>query len=189
VPTSPAPATGLPPWAKVRPKRLSHIERVVDLMTRWGAEMRLPADEQARWLRAAWLHDALRDAPPEELAALIPGTAGPVELLHGPASAARAEAEGETDRGVLAAVRYHSLGSADWDMPGRALYCADFLEPGRAFDRVGRAALAQRFPSDPRGVLYEVARRRLAYSIEFGWSIPEPTFRFWNSLAASSFAE
>jgi 2-amino-4-hydroxy-6-hydroxymethyldihydropteridine diphosphokinase len=115
--------------------------------------------------------------------------AGPVELLHGPASAARAETEGETDRGVLDAVRYHSLGYAEWDMPGRALYCADFLEPGRSFDRVGRAAIANRFPADPRGVLYEVARRRLAYSIEFGWPIPESTFRFWNSLAASSVAE
>ena len=63
---------------------------------------------------------------------------------------------------------------------------ADFLEPGRSFDRVGRAALANRFPVDPDGVLYEVARRRLAYSIEFGWSIPEPTYRFWNSLAQKS---
>lgn len=151
--------------------------------------MRLPAAEHARWLRAAWLHDALRDAPPEELATWAPGIAGPVELLHGPAGAARAEAEGENDRGVLDAVRYHSIGFAEWDMPGRALYCADFLEPGRSFDRVGRAALATRFPADPRGVLYEVARRRLAYSIEFGWMIPEPTFRFWNSLAVPAAAE
>lgn len=180
---------GLPPWARVRPKRLAHIERVVDLVGRWGAEMRLPAGEHARWLRAAWLHDALRDAPPEELSTWAPGIAGPVELLHGPASAVRAEAEGENDRGVLDAVRYHSIGFAEWDMPGRALYCADFLEPGRSFDRVGRAALATRFPSDPRGVLYEVARRRLAYSIEFGWMIPEPTFRFWNSLAVPAAAE
>lgn len=185
MPNPSAAAVGLPAWAKVRPKRLAHIERVVGLVTRWGGEMRLPAREHARWLRAAWLHDALRDASPEELAALVPGSAGPVELLHGPASAARADAEGEADRGVLDAVRYHSLGYAEWDMPGRALYCADFLEPGRSFDRVGRAALALRFPADPRGVLYEVARRRLAYSIEFGWPIPEPTFRFWNSLASS----
>ena len=35
---------------------------------------------------------------------------GPAELRHGPASAARAKAEGEIDRGVLDAVRYHSRG-------------------------------------------------------------------------------
>ncbi len=189
MPIPPGLSAGLPSWARVRPKRLAHIERVAELMARWGAELRLPAAERARWLRAAWLHDALRDAAPEELAQWAPGTVGPVELLHGPASASRAEAERETDRGVLDAVRYHSVGCAEWDMPGRALYCADFLEPGRPFDRVGRAALATRFPADPRGVLYEVARRRLAYSIEFGWMIPEPTFRFWNSLAIPSAAE
>lgn len=181
--STPAPAPALPAWARVRPKRLAHVERVVALVTRWGTAMDASRDQLDRWLRAAWLHDALRDASPEELAQWAPGLPGPVELLHGPASAARAEAEGEADRGVLDAVRYHSLGYAGWDRVGRVLYCADFLEPGRSFDRVGRAALANRFPVDPDGVLYEVARRRLAYSIEFGWSIPEPTYRFWNSLA------
>jgi len=180
---------GLPLWAQVRPKRLAHVERVVGLIERWGAEMRLSPAENARWLRTAWLHDALRDAPLDELQKWARGVAGPPGLLHGPASAARAEAAGETDRGVLDAVRYHSLGFAEWDMPGRAIYCADFLEPGRSFDRVGRAALAARFPADPHGVLYEVARRRVAYSIEAGWTIPEPTYRFWNSLAESASAE
>lgn len=189
MPNSPGRRDALPSWAQVRPKRLAHIGRVVELMARWGAEMPVSAAEHARWLRAAWLHDALRDAEPEDLARWAGGSVGPVELLHGPASASRAEAEGETDRGVLDAVRYHSVGFAEWDMLGRALYCADFLEPGRSFDRVGRAALASRFPVDPRGVLYEVARRRLAYSIESGWIILEPTYRFWNSLAIPSAAE
>jgi HD superfamily phosphohydrolase YqeK len=188
--TTPAePSPALPSWAQVRPKRLAHVERVVALVRGWGIAMGVPEFEHHRWLRAAWLHDALRDAPPGELAAWVPNLAGPEELLHGPASAARAESEGETDRGVLDAVRYHSLGFAEWDMAGRVLYCADFLEPGRSFDRVGRAALATRFPADPGGVLYEVARRRVAYAIEFGWTIPEPTFRFWNSLALTSAAE
>lgn len=180
---------GLPSWAQVRPKRLAHVERVAALIERWGIEMKLPALERARWLRVAWLHDALRDAPLEELQQWAGDISGPAGLLHGPASAARAEAEGETDRGILDAVRYHSLGLAEWDMSGRAIYCADFLEPGRSFDRAGRAALAARFPADPAGVLYEIARRRVAYSIEAGWKIPEPTYRFWNSLADSSFAE
>lgn len=132
-----------------------------------------------------WLHDALRDAVPEELAKWVPGMAGPPELQHGPASAARARAHGEADRGVLDAVRYHSLGLAEWDMVGRILYCADFLEPGRTFDKERRAELAARLPQDPSGVLREVAQSRITHIVKSGWPLLDPTIRFWNSLAAS----
>ena len=69
------------------------------------------------------------------------------QLRHGPASAARAKAEGEVDRGVLDAVRYHSIGLAEWDMVGRALYCGDYLEPGRTSGKGARAELAGDFPA------------------------------------------
>jgi HD superfamily phosphohydrolase YqeK len=87
---------------------------------------------------------------------------------------------------VLDAVRYHSLGLAEWDRVGQVLYCADYLEPGREFGRARRAELAERFPSDPRGVLREVAAMRLAHLVASGWPILDPTVRFWNSLVASS---
>lgn len=138
--------------------------------------------ERGRWLRAAWLHDALRDAPVDELRRRAPWAEGPVELLHGPAAAARAAEDGEADQGVLDAVRYHSVGWPGWDMTGAALYCADFLEPGRRFDPDARAELARRFPTAPGDVLREVARRRLQWLIHSGWAIPEPTWRFWNGL-------
>ena len=172
----------LPSWARVSRKRIGHIQRVAELVSEWAAQMGVPDSERHRWLKAVWLHDALRDAPPEELNRWAPTAKGPVDLRHGPASAARAKAEGETDRGVLDAVRYHSLGLAEWDMVGRVLYCADYLEPGRRFDAKGRKELARRFPEDASGVLLEVARRRLAFMVESGWSIPEPTYRFWNNL-------
>jgi HD superfamily phosphohydrolase YqeK len=140
--------------------------------------------ERARWLRAVWLHDALRDAPEEQLIRLAPDAIGPEELRHGPAAAVRAAEDGEMDAGVLAAVRYHSVGSAEWDQAGRVLYCADFLEPGRSFDPEARAELAARFPNDPAGVLYEVTRRRLLYAVRSGWTIPEETIRFWNRVVA-----
>jgi HD superfamily phosphohydrolase YqeK len=161
---------------------------VAELVVQWAEEMGVPDSERNRWLRAVWLHDALRDATVEELERLAPSTPGAVELRHGPASAARAKAEGETDRGVLDAVRYHSVGLAEWDMVGRTLYCADFLEPGRDFARERRTALAQRFPEDSRGVLREVAQARLQHIASSGWPIPEPTFRFWNSLVAPASA-
>jgi HD superfamily phosphohydrolase YqeK len=176
----------LPTWAQVTPERLQHIQRVAELVAAWGARMGIPASELYRWYRAVWLHDALRDASESELTKWAPSVKGPVELRHGPAAAARAKGEGETDRGVLDAVRFHSVGLAEWDMVGRVLYCADFLEPGRSFDRAERAELAQRFPDDPQTVVFDVARRRVLYAIRTGWTLPEPTVRFWNSLADSA---
>ncbi|MGH7590953.1 MAG: HD domain-containing protein, partial [Gemmatimonadales bacterium] len=161
------------------------IERVAALIDRWAAEMRLPEEERARWGRAAWLHDALRDASAAELKRWGGTSDAPEELLHGPAAAARARSEGETDQGLLDAVRYHSIGSDTWDAVGRALYCADFLEPGRSFEREARAALADRFPSDPDGVFREVVRTRFLWLIRSGWPLPDPTVRLWNALATS----
>lgn len=171
-----------PSWATASPERVAHIERVARLVLDWAEEMGVPDSERNRWLRAVWLHDALRDAPPEELEKWAPTSPGPPAIRHGPASAARAKADGETDRGVLDAVRYHSMGLAEWDMVGRVLYCADFLEPGRNLDKSGRAELAARFPRDPTGVLREVARARVSRLVQSGWPLPDPTVRFWNSL-------
>lgn len=175
------PAEALPAWAAVGPRRLGHVRRVVALLEDWAVAMRLPDGERARWCRAGWLHDALRDAPEAALRALA-DRPGPVELLHGPAAAARARAEGETDEALLLAVAWHSLGHADWDGAGDALYCADFLEPGRSFERERRAALAARYPADPAGVLREVAAWRLGWLMQSGWPIPEMTRGFWNRI-------
>jgi HD superfamily phosphohydrolase YqeK len=169
----------------VIPERVEHIQRVAELAAGWAERMGVPDSERNRWLRAVWLHDALRDASLAELDKWAAGIAWPAELRHGPASAAHAKAEGETDRGVLDAVRYHSLGLAEWDMVGRMLYCADYLDPGRGFDETQRAELAERLPDDPGGVLREVARSRLTHIIQSGWPVLEPTIRFWNSLAAA----
>jgi HD superfamily phosphohydrolase YqeK len=175
----------LPGWAVVTSERLEHIQRVAELASGWAGRMGVPDSERNRWLRAVWLHDALRDAPVEELEKWAESIPGPPELKHGPASAARSRAEGEDDRGVLDAVRYHSLGLAEWDMVGRILYCADFLDPGRPFDQEYRAGLAEQLPEDPSGVLREVARSRLFHIIESGWPVLDPTARFWNSLVGT----
>ncbi|HLB53640.1 MAG TPA: HD domain-containing protein [Gemmatimonadales bacterium] len=178
----------LPAWARVSPERMQHIQRVAELVSRWSDEMGVPDSERNRWLKAVWLHDAVRDAPASELHTLAPSLSGPLELRHGPASASRAKAEGETDRGVLDAVRYHSVGLAEWDMVGRVLYCADFLDPGRPDWNPERAALVDRFARDSQGVLFEVARERLLSLIRSDRAIPQPTLRLWNSLAAASSA-
>ncbi|MBA3318629.1 MAG: hypothetical protein H0T50_11140 [Gemmatimonadales bacterium] len=178
----------LPEWAVVTPARREHIERVAELAGRWALSMGVPDSERHRWLRAVWLHDALRDAAEEELVRWAPAAPGPPELRHGPACAARAKSEGETDRGVLDAVHYHSIGLAEWDMVGRILYCADYLEPGRAHQREWRAELAERLPSQPTLVLRQVARARVGHLVSSGRALPEPTVRFWNSLVTDSSA-
>ena len=178
----------IPAWAQMGPERLAHVQRVAGLVAQWGRALGVPASEQQRWLRAAWLHDALRDAAPAELARWAPGAFGSVELWHGPAAASRAEADGETDPGVLAAVRFHSVGSADWDMAGRVLYCADFLEPGRSFDGAERAALAARLPTEPGQVFFEVVQRRVSNLVRSGWTLPDSTVQLWNSLTRAGSA-
>ena len=131
----------------------------------------VPPDERARWLQAGWLHDALRDAPAAS------------ELDHGPLAAERAARDGERDQGVLDAVRYHSIGYARWDDAGRMLYLADYLEPGRTFDRAARRELAARVPAERDVVLRDVARRRIESPVRSGWPLREETVNFWNSLA------
>lgn len=176
----------LPAWSVVTPERLAHIERVAALVETWARRMGVSEPERGRWLRAVWLHDALRDADPATLDRWAPDAPGPAELRHGPASAACAAAHGEQDRAVLDAVRYHSVGYAGWDMPGRVLYCADYLEPGRPFDRGRRCDLAERFHDDPAGVLSAVAADRIAYTVRSGWPLLRPTVDLWNSLVAAS---
>src|SRR6266516_2352614 len=160
----------LPAWAVVTPERRAHIERVAALLGDWAGAMRVPEAERGRWLRAAWLHDALRDAPAGN------------ELEHGPRAADRAARDGEADRGVLDAVRYHSIGYAGWDEVGRMLYLADYLEPGRTFDREARRDLAARVPAERDAVLREVVRRRIEWTVRSGWPLREETVRFWNAL-------
>jgi HD superfamily phosphohydrolase YqeK len=179
---TPPPGEGPPVWAVMSPARVDHVRRVAELLAQWAGARDLPALERARWLRAAWLHDALRDADPAALAGHAPDASLPAALLHGPAAAARAMVDGERDAGVLDAVRYHSVGWPEWDGVGRALYCADFLDPGRAFDAERRAELAQRYPEAPDEVLITVARLRLAHLVRSGWPLLDPTVRFWNRL-------
>lgn len=163
----------LPAWAQVTPERREHIERVVALLDTWANDRGVDANERARWVRAGWLHDALRDAPLGD------------PFAHGPAAADRAAADGEHDQGILDAVRYHTIGCAGWDEVGRMLYLADFLEPGRPYDAEARATLTRKVRTQRDAVLQEVARRRLGWVLRSGWPLPAETVAFWNSLVAA----
>ncbi|HTE45474.1 MAG TPA: HD domain-containing protein [Gemmatimonadaceae bacterium] len=177
-----ASAFELPSWSQVVEKRMGHIMRVTSLLATWADTMNVPAEERVAWIDAGRFHDALKDTPDAELRALVGDVRYEPQMLHGPAAAARLERDGETRRSVLDAVRYHTIGYLDWDRTGRALYMADFLEPGRKFSQRDRAFLAAHVPFDFDGVFRQVVRARLEWSLHEGHSLFPETVALWNAF-------
>lgn len=172
----------LPSWAQVGDKRRKHIDRVVALLDQWAEAMQLSSAEHADWRAAGIHHDALRDAPEDQLRHLAGDSTREVEILHGPAVAMLLHAKGGFSPGVLSAIRYHTVGSPEWDRTGRALFMADFLEPGRNFARRDRAFLAAQVPTDFDGVFRQVLRARLEHSLREGFSLFPETVDLWNAV-------
>lgn len=164
-------------------KRRAHVERVTTLLVQWTESLQLPAVEATAWRDAGAWHDALRDAPLETLREWAgPHAALPEHVLHGPAAAARFEAAGESRGDVLEAIRWHTLGDPAWGRTGRALYMADFLEPGRPFAQRERAWLAARVASDFDGIFRQVVRLRLEWTIREGKTLFPRTVELWNAV-------
>lgn len=174
----------LPPWTQAAPARREHIARVTALLVQWGDAMGLPAAECAAWRDAGLWHDALRDAPESELRALSgPGSETmPAGMLHGPAVATWLARGGEQRTDVLDAVRWHTVGSATWDRTGRALYMADYLDPGRRFARRERAYLAAHVACDFDGTFRQVVQHRLTWVLHEGHELYPNTVALWNSV-------
>ncbi|MEO7041229.1 MAG: hypothetical protein ABI035_03105 [Gemmatimonadaceae bacterium] len=172
----------LPAWARVGEKRAEHIQRVTALLNAWAAAMRLPPAEARAFVDAGVLHDALRDASEGELRKITGDNYSPVGLLHGPAAAVTLENHGEKRTDLLEAVRYHTVGNANWGTVGRALYMADFLEPGRKFSRQDRYFLALEVPNSFDAVFRQVVRMRLEWTVREGNQIFPETVALWNSL-------
>lgn len=172
----------LPEWAQVTEKRRAHIDRVVGLLGTWAERMGLPDDEASRWLSAGTLHDALRDAPDAMLRALTGDGTTSAELLHGPAAAVRAEQDGERRQDVLDAVRFHTVGSTAWNRTGKALYMADFLEPGRAFLVADRAFIADCVPRDFDAAFRQCVRLKLEWSLRQGGELYARSVELWNAV-------
>jgi len=173
----------LPPWAIVGERRQAHIARVTDLVGQWAGAMRVPTAEADRWRTAAALHDALRDAKPQELARWAPQDDWPLALWHGPAAAAASAADGIEDGGIITAIRYHSVGWLGWDRAGQMLFMADFLEPGRSYYDATIAELSARVPRDPEKALREVLERRVLWARAAGKTLRPETEALWASLA------
>lgn len=172
----------LPPWARVSEKRRAHIARVTALLDRWAGALASTAEERKAWHDVGVLHDALRDADEDELRRLTGDAQRPWHILHGPAVAERLTQEGETRTDVLEAIRWHTLGSAHWGRTGKALYMADFLEPGRPFLQADRAFLAAHATTDFDGVFRQVVRTRIEWTVREGKMLFPETADLWNSV-------
>lgn len=172
----------LPPWAQVSEKRHAHIARVTMLLDGWAGSLGLGEDERQAWHDVGVLHDALRDASEDELRRLTGDRERPTHILHGPAVAARLARDGEQRTDVLEAIRWHTLGSAHWGRTGKALFMADFLEPGRPFSRADRAFLAAHAMTDFDGVFRQVVRTRIEWTVREGKMLFPETADLWNSV-------
>jgi HD superfamily phosphohydrolase YqeK len=172
----------LPRWAIVGEKRRAHIERVTALLDRWASDMKLGAADAQAWHDAGRWHDALRDATEPQLRSIVNDEVLPVGLLHGPAAAIRLAADGESRAEVLEAVRWHTFGSPTWGRTGRALFMADFLEPGRKFMVEERAFLAAQLPNDFDAVFRQVLRLRLEWTLREGKEVFSQSVELWNAV-------
>lgn len=174
----------LPTWAEASAERRAHMGRVADLLEEWATSLDLGAREKTRWRAAGVLHDTLRDADFDALRPLVATEMRglPGKMLHGPAAAARLRDDGVEDEALLLAVAWHTLGHPALDRLGRALYMADYLEPGRSYDPDRLASLRSRVPAELDDVLRVVASERIQRSIDRGHPLLEPTTAFWNGL-------
>ena len=172
----------LPAWAQVGEKRRAHIARVTALLDRWSEALHLTPAERQLWHDAGRYHDALRDAPLDALRLAVPDPHLPDSVLHGPAAARRLADEGETGGELLEAIRWHTLGNPEWGRAGRALFMADYLEPGRPFSQADRAFLASHVPLDFDGVFRQVVRTRIEWTLREGKTIFPETAALWNRV-------
>lgn len=171
----------LPDWARVSGRRRDHVARVAELLTGWAGDLDLPEEDRIRWRAAAFLHDALRQAEPEELT-FWTDRDWDLALLHGPACAERLREEGVEDEELLRAIAFHTLGHPEMGELGRHLYLADFLEPGREILPDVRGRLRALLPGEPLEALLSVVALRIAHRLEVRGRIRRETVAFWNRL-------
>lgn len=123
----------------VSPARFAHSKRVADCC---DSIARLYALDTEKCMFTGWAHDIAREWSSDTLLLFVrrndPEGIDPVEeenpkLLHGHVGSIIIARElGIEDECLIEAVRYHTLGKADFCPIGKVLYCADYLEPGRS---------------------------------------------------------
>lgn len=173
-----------PEWTQAGDQRRAHMSRVGELLRSWATQRGASSAEVRRWAAAGYLHDVFRDADPEELRGQVdaPFSRYPGKILHGPAAARRLRDAGVEDGGLLHAITFHTLGSADFSEIGLALFAADFLEPGRKLRDGWRKKLRRRVPEALEEVVKEILEARLKHLLDRGRPLRRETVEFWNRM-------
>ena len=174
----------LPEWAVAGTKRREHMARVAKLLKKWSKARGESKSDIQRWAAVGYLHDMMRDAKPKVLRRVVSGSPAdvPNAVLHGPAAAVRLREEGVTEEPILTAVAFHTLGSPDFDDLGRALYVADFIEPGRRFRPKWRQEMRKRMPEDLEVVVREILWLRIRHLLDRERPVRPETMGFWNVM-------
>lgn len=106
----------------------------------------------------------------------------PPSARHGPTAAILLQRDGVDDPELLHAICWHTLGSARFGLLGKALYAADFLEPGRGTRPEWREGLRSRAPGALDSVLIEIVTTRIDYLSRAGRPVHARTAGFRESL-------
>jgi HD superfamily phosphohydrolase YqeK len=161
------------------------MARVADLLGDWARERGESETEVRRWTAAGHLHDALREERHEVLRTVVDDAFRdlPGKILHGPGAAARLRGEGVRDEEFLEAISFHTLGSPSFGPLGKALYAADFLEPGRKIRPRWRARLRSQAALHLDEVVKEILSIRIQYLVGRGRPLQTDTVAFWNQFA------
>lgn len=152
---------------QVSPYRLKHIQGVAQTSARLAERFGLPV-EKARL--AGWLHDCAKEKTRLEMKRWIktgrfrldaeeekiPG------LWHPHAGAAVALLKwGIKDKGILEAIRCHTLGNPQMGPLAQVVFVADFIEPSRNFEGV------EKVRSIARRNLKEAVLAKASMTIQF----------------------
>ena len=169
------------------PKRLRHSRAVADFAVSLSDRYGLAVDDDELYqaglhhdLAREWGDEALlRFTIDEQVAVTDEELAHPV-LLHAPVAAVVLERAGMIRAQVLA-VRHHILGSSEMGVMGRALFCADYLEPNRTYiSDEERARLLEE--ETIASLCLKVVEREWRHLIQTGRSIAHASEAFRRSL-------
>jgi nicotinate-nucleotide adenylyltransferase len=171
----------------VSPARFAHSKRVADCC---GSIARSYALDVEKCVFAGWAHDIAREWSPEALLqfarrndseGIDPVEAQNPKLLHGHVGSIVISRElGVEDECIIEAVRYHTLGKADFCPFGRVLYCADYLEPARPGvpDKLRRSVAVVPLDELVRMIITDTRRR--------GYSLSDRTEAMYRSVLQES---
>ncbi len=171
---------------QVSPYRLKHILGVVHasgkIAKRFGISM-----EKARL--AAWLHDCAKEKPRLEMTRWIKKGGFRLDALeskmpslwHPHAGAAIALKKwGIKDKGILEAIRCHTLGSPQMGPLAQVVFVADFIEPSRHFEGAKKArALARK---DLKEAVLAKASMTIQFLLEKKMKIHPRLLETWNQF-------